>query len=74
LVSPHPCIFCEIVAHRVPATIVFEDASHLASFPPEHVHLVPVYAGDELNPLRAKALPASEAERLSDLLREAFGA
>ena len=129
------CIFCEIVARHVPATIVFEDNDHLAFFPLEHInpghvvlipkshidylfdmeppryqalwaaaaqlapglrsvtsakriaiavegfavphvhiHLVPVYAGDELNPSRAKPLPAAEAEHLAGLLREVFGA
>jgi histidine triad (HIT) family protein len=132
---PAPCLFCEIVAHRVAATVVFEDADHLAFFPLEHinpghvvlvpkhhvdylfdmitstyqalwaaaaklapglrmatgakrigvavegfavphvhVHLVPVYAGDELNPSRAKPISPSDAERLARLLREAFGA
>jgi len=130
-----PCIFCEIVARRVPATVVFEDTDHLAFFPLEHinpghlvlipkrhidylfdmepsryqalwataaklapdlrsvtsakrigvavegfavphvhVHVVPVYAGNELNPSRAKSLPAAESERLAGLLRGVFGA
>ena len=133
--SPAPCVFCEIVANRIPATILFEDAAHLAFFPLEHVnpghvllvpkrhvdylfdmtmptyqalwaavanlapglrsvtsakrigvavegfavphvhvHMVPVYAGDELNPSRAKPISQGEAERLASLLREAFGA
>jgi len=129
------CVFCEIVAGRVPARVVFENEQHLAFFPLEHinpghvvlipkrhvdylfdmdapsysalwaiaaklapglrsvtsakrvgvavegfavphvhVHLVPVYAGDELNPTRAKPLSASESETLSTQLRHAFGA
>jgi histidine triad (HIT) family protein len=127
------CVFCEIVAGRIPARIVFEDAEHMAFFPLEHinpghvvlvprrhidylfdmdtpnyqslwataaqlapglrsvtsakrvavavegftvphvhVHLVPVYSGDELNPIRAKRLAASDADRLSEALRHAF--
>ena len=130
-----PCIFCGIVAGRVPEPIVFEDAEHMAFFPLEHinpghllliprrhtdylfdmeatdyhalwaaaarlapglrsvmsavrigivvegfrvphvhVHLVPLYARDELNPARAKRLDAAEARRLRDLLRHEFGA
>jgi len=42
--------------------------------PHVHVHLVPVYAGDELNPARAKPISPSDAEHLARLLREAFGA
>jgi histidine triad (HIT) family protein len=133
--SPAPCVFCEIVARRIPATILFEDGDHLALFPLEHinpghmllipkyhvdylfdltmpayqalwaavaklapglrsvtsakrvgiavegfavphvhVHLVPVYAGDELNPARARPIPGVDADRLAGLLREAFGA
>jgi histidine triad (HIT) family protein len=128
-------VFCEIVAGRVPAHIVFEDSDHIAFFPlvhinpghvvliPKqhsdylfdmdgtkyqalwataarlapglrsatsakrvgvavegfsvphvHVHLVPVFAGDELNPARAKPILAAEAERLRYLLQNAFGA
>lgn len=128
-----PCIFCEIVARRVPATIVFEDAEHLAFFPLEHinpghllvipkrhiddlfdmgapsyqalwttvarlapglrsvtsakrigvavegfvvphvhVHVVPLYAVNELDPTRAKPIPEAEADRLARLLRAAF--
>lgn len=135
MAEPESCTFCEIVAHRIAATIVFEDSDHLAFFPLEHinpghlllaprrhidyvfdmsmptyqalwaaaaklapglravtsakrigvavegfavphvhVHLVPVYAGDELNPSRAKALSPPEAERLAGALREVFGA
>ena len=44
------------------------------SVPHVHVHLVPIYAGDELNPSRAKRLEAAEADRLQKLLQDAFGA
>ena len=42
--------------------------------PHVHIHLVPVYAGHELNPERAKPLDAAEAARLRDRLRQEFGA
>ena len=135
MAESRPCVFCEIVAGRVPEHVVFEDADHIAFFPLEHinpghlllipkrhtdylfdmdatgyhalwtvaarlapglrsvmsavrigvvvegftvphvhVHLVPVYARDELNPVRAKPLDAAEAERLRNLLRHEFGA
>ncbi|MET0168334.1 MAG: HIT family protein [Vicinamibacterales bacterium] len=135
MLQSRPCIFCEIVAGRVPEPIVFEDAAHIAFFPLEHinpghlllipkrhtdylfdmdaagyhalwaaaarlapgmrsvisavrigvvvegfgvphvhVHLVPLYARDELNPTRAKPLDAAEGERLRNMLRHEFGA
>lgn len=127
------CIFCEILAGRAPARIVFEDRDHVAFFPLEHinpghlvliprqhtdylfdlpaaeyqrlwataariaqplrqamaakrigvavegfsvphvhVHLIPINAFDELNPARAKALDAAEADRLHRRLRSAL--
>ena len=131
--EPTPCVFCQIVAGRVPARTVYEDDDHLAFFPLEHinpghilliprrhtdylfdlsstdyerlwataarlarplkavtaakrvgvavegfsvphvhVHLVPINAFDELNPSRAKALDAAEADRLHALIRGAL--
>lgn len=32
------CVFCEIVAHRAPATVVYEDDEHVAFFPLEHMN------------------------------------
>ena len=127
------CIFCEILAGRAPARIVFEDHGHIAFFPLEHinpghlvliprqhtdylfdlppaeyqrlwataariahplreamaakrigvavegfsvphvhVHLIPINAFDDLNPARAKALDAAEADRLHRRLRSAL--
>jgi histidine triad (HIT) family protein len=127
------CVFCQIVAGRVPARTVFEDSDHIAFFPLEHinpghvvliprqhtdylfdlspatygklwaaaariagplrqvtsakrvgvavegfsvphvhVHLVPIYAFDDLNPSRAKVLDAAEANRLHTLIRNAL--
>ena len=135
MASQTPCIFCEIIACRLPATIVYEDQDHIAFFPLEHinpghlllvpkrhvdylfdmaarayqglwataaklapglrsvtsakrigiavegfavphvhVHLVPVNAGDELNPTRAKQVSDAEANRLAGLLRDVIGA
>ena len=42
--------------------------------PHVHVHLVPVYAGHDLNPERAKVLDAAEAARLRNELRKEFSA
>ena len=127
------CVFCQIVAGRLPARIVYEDSDHIAFFPLEHfnpghvvliprqhtdylfdlsptdyarlwataariapalkdvtsakrigvavegfsvphvhVHLVPLYAFDDLNPSRAKALDAAKADRLHAMIREAL--
>jgi histidine triad (HIT) family protein len=41
------------------------------SVPHVHVHLVPIYAFDDLNPSRAKALDAAEVDRLHSLIRRA---
>ena len=129
------CVFCQIVAGRIPAEVVFGDTDHVAFFPLEHinpghkvliprrhtdylfdldtsayealwakvaklapgvqaatharrvgiavegfgvphvhVHLVPLYAGDELNPTRAKPVEPAELKRLGVALREAFSA
>ena len=127
------CVFCQIVAGRLPARTVYEDADHIAFFPLEHinpghlvlipkhhtnylfdlnsaayqalwattariagplkdvtaakrvgvavegfsvphvhVHIVPLYAFDDLNPSRARALEPAEADRLHALIREAL--
>jgi histidine triad (HIT) family protein len=127
------CVFCQIVAGRIPARTVFEDSDHLAFFPLEHinpghvvlipkqhtdylfdlaptayerlwataariapalkdatsarrvgvavegfsvphvhVHMVPLFAFDDLNPSRAKALDAAEADRLHVHIRKAL--
>ena len=129
------CVFCQIVAGRIPARTVYEDRDHLAFFPLEHinpghvvliprqhtdylfdleptayeslwataariapalkdatsakrvgvavegfsvphvhVHLVPLFAFDDLNPSRAKALDAAEADRLHAQIRDALAA
>jgi histidine triad (HIT) family protein len=125
------CVFCQMVAGRIPARTVYEDSDHLAFFPLEHinpghvvlipkqhtdylfdlapaayerlwataariapalkdatsarrvgvavegfsvphvhVHLVPLFAFDDLNPSRAKALDAAEADRLHVRIRK----
>ena len=40
--------------------------------PHAHVHLVPINAADELNPVRARALEAAEADRLQIAIRAAI--
>ena len=42
------------------------------SVPHVHVHLVPLFAFDDLNPSRAKALDAAEADRLHAQIRKAL--
>ena len=42
------------------------------SVPHVHVHLVPIYAFDDLNPSRAKALDAAEVDRLHAQVRAAL--
>jgi histidine triad (HIT) family protein len=42
------------------------------SVPHVHVHLVPIYAFDDLNPSRAKALDPVEADRLHKRVRAAL--
>lgn len=44
------------------------------SVPHAHVHLVPVNAGNELDPTRATAAHLQELQRLAALLRAAFDA
>jgi len=133
MADSNSCVFCQIVAGRLPARTVYEDGDHLAFFPLEHinpghvvlipkrhtdylfdlspiayqglwataariapplkevmsakrvgvavegfsvphvhVHLVPIYAFDDLNPSRAKALDAAEVDRLHTLIRSAL--
>jgi histidine triad (HIT) family protein len=133
MAESNSCVFCQIVARRMPARTVYEDSDHIAFFPLEHfnpghvvlipkqhtdylfdlspsayerlwataariapalksvtsakrvgvavegfsvphvhVHLVPLYAFDDLNPSRAKALDAAEADRLHALIRGAL--
>lgn len=127
------CVFCGILAGKLPARIVHEDEDHIAFLPLEHinpghilliprrhtddlfdldasayqrlwavtaqlapplraafsakrvgvavegfnvphvhVHIVPLHAVDELNPKRAHAVDAAEADRLCQLIRNAF--
>lgn len=42
------------------------------SVPHVHVHLVPIYGFDDLNPSRAKALEAAEVDRLHTRVRAAL--
>lgn len=133
MAESNSCVFCEIIAGRLPARTVFEDSEHLAFFPLEHinpghvvlipkqhtdylfdlgaaayerlwaaaariagplrevtsakrigvavegfsvphvhVHLVPIDAFDDLNPSRARALDAAEADRLHALISGAL--
>ena len=40
--------------------------------PHVHVHLVPLYAADELSPARARVIDRAEADRLAALIRAAL--
>ena len=40
--------------------------------PHVHVHLVPLYAADELTPARARVIESAEADRLAALIRSAL--
>lgn len=42
------------------------------SVPHVHIHLVPVYSGDQLNPSRAERLPDLLAEHLANKIRNAL--
>ncbi|MGZ8274615.1 MAG: HIT family protein [Burkholderiaceae bacterium] len=127
------CVFCKILAGKLPARMVHEDEAHIAFLPLEHinpghivliprrhtddlfdldafayqqlwavvaklaprlreafsakrvgvavegfnvphvhVHLVPLHAVDELNPARGRVVDAAEADRLSQMIRDAF--
>jgi histidine triad (HIT) family protein len=133
MTAGNACVFCGILAGRLPARIVFEDDDHIAFLPLEHinpghilliprrhtddlfdldepayqrlwaaaarlaaplrdafsakrvgvavegfhvphvhVHIVPLHAVDELDAKRARTVDAAEADRLCQLLRQAF--
>ncbi|NNN17008.1 MAG: HIT domain-containing protein [Thermoplasmata archaeon] len=77
--SAEPCIFCDIVAHRAPAYLVYEDAEaiafldifpftrgHLLVVPRHHVPRLTDLAPEEHAPyIRALATICRRAERLS---------
>lgn len=56
-----PCIFCEIVAGRAPARVVYSDADHLAFFPLEHI-----------NPGHVLLIPRKHTDYLFDLPADAY--
>ena len=75
------CIFCEIVAGRAPARVVYEDADHLAFFPLEHINpghlvLVPRQHTDYLFDLDAASYQRlwAASARIAPGLRETTGA
>lgn len=61
-VSPAACIFCEIVARRAPAHIVYEDERTLG-----FLDLFPVTKGHVL------VVPKEHVDRLTDLPNDDFG-
>ncbi len=133
MADSNACVFCQIIAGKLPARTVYEDADRIAFFPLEHInpghlvlipkrhtdylfdldsaayqalwattariagplrdvmaakrvgvavegfsvphahiHIVPLYAFDDLDPSRARALDAAEADRLQALIRGAL--
>lgn len=76
-----PCIFCEIVAGRAPARVVYSDADHIAFFPLEHINpghvlLIPRRHTDYLFDLPVEEYQGlwSTAARIAPALRSATDA
>jgi histidine triad (HIT) family protein len=75
------CVFCQIVAGRLPARIVYEDNDHLAFFPlehfnPGHVVLIPKQHTDYLFDLSTAAYERlwATAARIAPALKETTAA
>jgi histidine triad (HIT) family protein len=79
--DPEACVFCQIIAARLPARTVYEDADHMAFFPLEHINpghlvLIPKRHTDylfDLDPAAYQALWATAA-RIAGPLRDAMSA
>ena len=69
MADPNACVFCQIIAGRLPARTVYEDADHIAFFPLEHINpghlvLIPKRHTDylfDLDPAAYQALWATTA-------------
>jgi histidine triad (HIT) family protein len=59
---PAPCVFCEIVERRIPASIVYEDDDHVA-----FLDARPLFEGHTL------LVPRAHVETLTDLTPERVG-
>jgi histidine triad (HIT) family protein len=75
------CVFCAVVAGRVPARKVFEDADHVAFFPlkhfnPGHVLLIPRLHADYVFDLDEHAYQSlwAAAKRLAPVVQRVSGA
>ena len=81
MADPNACVFCQIIAGRLPARIVHEDADHVAFFPLEHINpghlvLIPKQHTDYLFDLDAAAYQAlwATAARIAGPLRDVMAA
>ena len=79
--DPDACVFCQIIAGRLPARTVYEDAGHIAFFPLEHINpghlvLIPKRHTDYLFDLDSTAYQAlwATAARIAGPLRDAMSA
>lgn len=81
MAHPNACVFCQIVAGRLPARTVYEDADHLAFFPLEHINpghlvLIPKRHMDYLFDLDSAAYQTlwATTARIAGPLRDALSA
>jgi histidine triad (HIT) family protein len=81
MADPNACVFCQIIAGRLPARIVHEDANHVAFFPLEHINpghlvLIPKQHTDYLFDLDAAAYQAlwATAANIAGPLRDVMAA
>jgi histidine triad (HIT) family protein len=81
MADPSACVFCQIIAGRLPARTVYEDADHIAFFPLEHISpghlvLIPKQHTDYLFDLDSAAYHAlwAATARIAGPLRDAMSA
>jgi histidine triad (HIT) family protein len=81
MAAPDACVFCQIIAGRLPARTVYEDADHIAFFPLEHINpghlvLIPKQHTDYLFDLDSAAYQAlwATTARIAGPLRDVMSA
>ena len=81
MTAPTSCVFCGILAGRLPARLVYDDEDHIAFLPLEHINpghvvLIPRRHTDYLFDLDASAYQRlwDVVAKLAPPLREAFAA